>query len=207
MQEKTVSIDGVTHSLPEPFIVIATQNPIELEGTFPLPEAQLDRFMIRLRVGYPSASDECEILRRRRERRMDDFIFQSIMTIEDFKALQLSLEDISVDSTIDTYIVEIVQATRADKRVQLGSSPRGSLAIMAIARGSAFLQGRSFVNPEDVKRATRLTLPHRLILRTSAKLSGLTDESLVEEILSSISTPAIVVKEKEVVEEATDTDN
>jgi MoxR-like ATPase len=196
MQERTVSIDGVTHPLPEPFVVIATQNPIELEGTFPLPEAQLDRFMIRLRVGYPSLSDESEILKRRRERRMDEFEVQSIMAIEDFRALQLALEDVSVDSTVDDYIVEIVQATRSDKRVQLGSSPRGSLAIMAIARGSAFLQGRSFVNPEDVKRATRLTLPHRLILRTSAKLSGLTDESFIEEILSAIPAPAIQVKSK-----------
>ncbi|MCG3217466.1 MAG: AAA family ATPase [Candidatus Heimdallarchaeota archaeon] len=207
MQEKTVSIDGVTHPLPDPFIVVATQNPIELEGTFPLPEAQLDRFMIRLRVGYPSASAEGEILKRRRERRMNEFTVQPIMGIEEFKALQLALEDVSLDPTLDNYIVEIVQATRADKRVQLGSSPRGSLAIMAIARGSAFLQGRSFVNPEDVKRATRLTLPHRLILRTSAKLTGLTDESLVDEILSAIPTPAIEVKKRaleETVEKTTE---
>ncbi|MHA1911897.1 MAG: AAA family ATPase [Candidatus Kariarchaeaceae archaeon] len=205
MQEKTVSIDGVTHLLPEPFIVVATQNPIELEGTFPLPEAQLDRFMIRLRVGYPSASAESEILRRRRERRMDEFIVNPIMTIDEFRVLQLALEDVSVDPSLDGYIVEIVQATRADKRVQLGSSPRGSLAIMAIARGSAFLQGRSFVNPEDVKRATRLTLPHRLIIRTSAKLSGITDESLIEEILDVIPAPSIQVKEKKPTETSKET--
>jgi len=152
MQEQQVTIEGERFALEPPFLVIATMNPLELEGTYPLPEAQLDRFLMRLRVGYPTPDDEQEILRRRRKRRQDHMDMPAVVTRAELLAMQAALEDVFVSPDIDRYMIELTHATRRDSRVQIGASPRGSLALMKLARTHAALLGRDFVTPDDVKR-------------------------------------------------------
>lgn len=165
MQERQVTLEGETLPLPEPFIVIATQNPIEYEGTFPLPEAQLDRFVLKVSVGYPTPDEEHLILARRRERKTEAVEISQIASAEDLMRARAAAEAIHVDPDIERYIVQIVIATRNDKRVAVGASPRGSLALMNLSRAWAGILGRAFVLPDDVKQLASPALVHRLLLQ------------------------------------------
>lgn len=164
MQEGQVTLEGKTMPLPEPFLVMATQNPIEYEGTFPLPEAQLDRFMLKLSIGYPSVADEREILNRRHTRRQEDVTLKAVTSAAKILKLREAIESIHVDADLEEYIVRIVQETRQDRRVAVGASPRASLAFLKMARAHAALNGRDFVLPDDIKRYAVPVLTHRIIL-------------------------------------------
>jgi MoxR-like ATPase len=188
MQERQVTIDGETRALPRPFIVLATQNPVELEGTFPLPEAQLDRFMLRLEVGYPTSEDECEILTRYdRADPLDDL--QPVIEAADVLALQRAARAIHVADVVRRYVVEIVRATRTNEDIQLGASPRASLALHRGAQALAALRGRDFVKPDDVKELAAPTLGHRLILTPEARLRGRAPATVVSNILTRVPAP------------------
>jgi MoxR-like ATPase len=189
MQERQVTTDGVTRPLERPFLVVATQNPIEFEGTYPLPEAQLDRFLLRLSVGYPSAEAEWRMLERRLERAADEVELAPVATLADVLAMQRAIEQVHVASSIGRYIVELVSATRTSPRVQVGSSPRGSLALLKVARAKAALAGRDFVTPEDVKAVAVPTLAHRLILRPELWVRRVRTEDVVAELLEQVPTP------------------
>ena len=164
MQEGQVTLEGKSMPLPEPFLVIATQNPIEYEGTFPLPEAQLDRFMLKLSIGYPSIADEREILNRRHLRKQEDVTLKAVTSAAKILKLRQSIEAIHIDADLEEYIVRIVQETRQDRRVAVGASPRASLAFLKMARAHAALNGRDFVLPDDIKRYAVPVLTHRIIL-------------------------------------------
>ena len=189
MQEAQVTIEGERFALAPPFLVIATQNPIELEGTYPLPEAQLDRFLIRLAVGYPDAEQEREILVRRRQRRADAAQVSKVVSREELLEMQLALEDVFVSEAIERYIVDLVQATRADTRVALGASPRGALALLKLARAQAALSRRDFVTPDDVKAMAIPGLAHRLILRPELWVARLSPIQIVADLLAQVPTP------------------
>jgi MoxR-like ATPase len=191
MQERQVTIEGQSHPLDPPFLVIATQNPIELEGTYPLPEAQLDRFLVRISVGYPERQEEKEVLRRRRERRRDLADVPRVVPHDVLLAMQAALEDVHVDDAIDEYIVDLVRATRVDDRVALGVSPRGALALQGIARAEAALHGRDFVTPDDVKAMAVPVLAHRIVLRPELWMARLSPVEVVEEILRRVPTPKV----------------
>ncbi|MBE7434871.1 MAG: MoxR family ATPase [Anaerolineales bacterium] len=164
MQEGQVTLEGKSMPLPDPFLVMATQNPIEYEGTFPLPEAQLDRFMLKLSIGYPGIADEREILNRRRIRRREDVDLKAVMSASKILKLGNAIETIHVDADLEEYIVRIVHETRNDRRVAVGASPRASLAFLKLARAHAALSGRNFVLPDDIKRYAAPVLTHRIIL-------------------------------------------
>jgi len=189
MQERQVTTDGVTRPLERPFLVIATQNPIEYEGTYPLPEAQLDRFLLRLSVGYPSADAEWGMLRRRLERTSDEVELAQVATPADVVAMQAAVEQVHVASSVGRYLVELVAATRASPRVQVGASPRGTLALLKLARARAALSGRDFVTPEDVKAVAVPALAHRLILRPELWVRRVRTEDVVAELLDQVPTP------------------
>ena len=189
MQEAQVTIEGERFVLEPPFLVVATQNPIEMEGTYPLPEAQLDRFLMRLGVGYPDPDEEREILTRRRQRRQDAACVPKVVSREELLAMQGALEDIFVSTPIERYIVDLVQATRADGRVAVGASPRGGLALLKLARAQAGLQRRDFVTPDDVKGIAIAALAHRVILRPELWASKVTPVQVVSDILSRVPTP------------------
>ena len=182
MQERQVTMDGVTHPLPAPFLVMATQNPIEYEGTFPLPEAQLDRFLIRLSLGYPAEEDEIQILRNLRKEHPIETVEQ---VVEGTALLDLrdTVTDVHVDPSLEGYILAIVRATRSHPDLALGASPRGSLALYKTAQALAGLRDRDYVIPDDVKLLAPLTLTHRLIVKPESQLRGLTGERILEEIL------------------------
>jgi MoxR-like ATPase len=189
MQERQVTIDGVTRPLERPFLVVATQNPIEFEGTYPLPEAQLDRFLLRLSVGYPSAEAEWRMLERRLERATDEVELAQVATPADVLAMQGAVEQVHVAESVGRYIVELVAATRDSPRVQVGSSPRGSLALLKVARARAALAGRDSVTPEDVKAVAVPTLAHRLLLRPELWVRRVRTEDVVAELLEQVPTP------------------
>lgn len=189
MQERQVTVEGISYPLGPPFLVIATQNPIEFEGTYPLPEAQLDRFLMRIAIGYPERADEREILRRRRERRRETAEVPKIVSRSNLVALQDALEDIYIDDVVDDYIVELVRATRADTRIAVGVSPRGSLALQSLARAEAALLGRDFVSPDDVKAVALPALAHRLVLRPELWVASVSPETVIAEILKRVPTP------------------
>jgi len=191
MQEAQVTIDGTTHTLPVPFMVIATQNPIEYEGTFPLPEAQLDRFMMRLSVGYPDPAGEAEILRRRRERKADVITLSPISGAEEVLAMRAAVEEVFVDADIEAYIVSLVAKTRTDNNVYVGASPRGSLALLKLARANAALSGRDYVLPDDVKAFAVPALAHRLILSPELWSKRITPIDVVESILRQVPVPKV----------------
>jgi len=194
MQEGQVTLGGETLPLPDPFVVIATQNPIEYEGTFPLPEAQLDRFLIKTSVGYPSPEEEQQILQERRERKQDRFSLEQVADAERLAELRDQIEEVHVDPDLEHYIVALVQQTRKDKRTTVGASPRGSLALLKLARARAALQGRRFVIPDDIKRFVQPALSHRLILQPDLWMK----RSAVNEILTSIlNTVPVPVVERE----------
>lgn len=188
MEEKQVTVDGTTYPLPDPFIVLATQNPIEYEGTFPLPEAQLDRFLIRISLGYPSARDEVEILGRMQRASPLDSISQ-VVTPQELVAAQEAVREIYVDNLIKEYVVAVVEATRKHEDVYLGASPRGSLALYRSCQARALLEGRNYVIPDDVKALAEITLGHRLIMSPSARMKGINSSSIVEDILRQTPVP------------------
>jgi MoxR-like ATPase len=190
MQERQVTIEGETNRLERPFLVIATQNPIEYEGTYPLPEAQLDRFLLRVRVGYPSRDDEWGFLERRLERATDDIQLEPMTDRRGLVEMQEALEQVHVSEAVGTYIVDVVAATRASQRVQVGASPRGSLALVKLSRGKAALDGRDFVTPEDVKAVAGPALSHRLMLRPELWVQRVRPEDVVQEALETVPTPA-----------------
>jgi MoxR-like ATPase len=189
MQERQVTVDGVTRTLERPFLVVATQNPIEFEGTYPLPEAQLDRFLLRLSVGYPSADAEWRMLERRLERTADEVELAQVATPADVLAMQRAVEQVHVAESVGRYIVELVGATRASPRVQVGASPRGTLSLLKVARARAALAGRDFVTPEDVKAVAVPALAHRLILRPELWVRRVRTEDVVAELLEQVPTP------------------
>jgi MoxR-like ATPase len=190
MQERQVTIEGETNQLERPFLVIATQNPIEYEGTYPLPEAQLDRFLLRVRVGYPSRDHEWAFLERRLERTTDDIQLAPVTDRLGLVEMQEALEQVHVSEAVGTYIVDVVAATRASQRVQVGASPRGSLALVKLSRGKAALDGRDFVTPEDVKAVAGPALSHRLMLRPELWVQRVRPEDVVQEALETVPTPA-----------------
>lgn len=189
MQETQVTIEGTSHTLDHPFIVFATQNPIEFEGTYPLPEAQLDRFLMKMSVGYPDKDNELEILLRRQDRKTDEVELQAVVNREDVIEMQKSVEQVFMSREIGVYIVEIVKATREDNRVQLGASPRGSLALFKLARSAAALDGRDFVTPEDVKRIAKHGLSHRIMLKPEVWMRDIPEEDIVSDILQRVPVP------------------
>ena len=189
MQEAQVTVEGQSFPLAPPFLVIATQNPIELEGTYALPEAQLDRFLMRVSVGYPGPAEEREILRRRQERRADTTRVEMVVAPGEFLAMQQALEDVFVSDATEQYVVDLVQATRVDHRLALGASPRGTLALLKLARAEAALRGRDFVTPDDVKAMAVPALAHRLLLRPELWVSKVTARHVVEELLQQVPTP------------------
>jgi len=191
MQEEQVTLEGETMALPEPFIVIATQNPIEYEGTFPLPEAQLDRFLIKLAVGYPTPDEEQEILRRRRERRSDALTIGRVTDQVELLALRQAIENVYVNSDVERYIVQLVDATRRDKRVAVGASPRGSLALLKLARVQAALDGRDYVIPDDVKAFVKPALIHRMFMMPDFWMQPHAAEEVIADILRAAAVPVI----------------
>ncbi len=190
MQERQVTIEGVTHPLARPFLVLATQNPIEYEGTYPLPEAQLDRFLLRVGFGYPSKSDEWEVLSRRIERREDEVELEPVIDGPTLLALQAAIEHVHVGQAVGAYIVELVSATRTSSSTAVGASPRGSLAVLKLARCKAALGGRDFVTPDDVKAVAVPALAHRLMLRPELWVQQVAGDDIVREVLASVPTPA-----------------
>ena len=191
MQEQQVTLEGETKPLPAPFIVMATQNHIEYEGTFPLPEAQLDRFLVKLSVGYPSAEEEQEILARRRARRTDAITVSTVTDGPTLLAMRAAIETVHVDPDLERYIVDLVQATRKDSRVAVGASPRGSLALLKLARANAALDGRNYVLPDDIKAYVRPALSHRLILNPELWLRRHAAEQVLDAIVNGVRVPVI----------------
>ena len=191
MQEKQVTIGTVTHKLPAPFLTMATQNPVEQEGTYPLPEAQLDRFMFKMSVGYPSRSDEDEILARRIARKKDDVEVETITDPARVVAMQQAIEDVYVDPAVRMYMVEIVTQTREHNQVLVGSSPRGSQALLKTSRAAAAMRGRDFVTPDDVKSIANLAVAHRLILKPEHQIKGVNTEDIIKEILRTVPVPTV----------------
>jgi MoxR-like ATPase len=191
MQEYQVTLEGETMKVPQPFIVIATQNPIEYEGTFPLPEAQLDRFMMRLSVGYPSPEEEEEILKRRMQRKTDELELSMIAGIDTLVEMRRTVENIQVDPDILRYMVELVTRTRTQRQVAVGSSPRGALALLKLTRAWAAVQGRSYVLPDDVKLFAKPALCHRLILQPDLWTTPQAADQTIDEILQSTAVPVV----------------
>jgi MoxR-like ATPase len=191
MQEFQVTLEGETTRLPEPFITIATQNPIEYEGTFPLPEAQLDRFIMKLSIGYPSREDEQVIIRRRRERKTDAFDLQPVIDAAGLMEMRKAVEDVYVDPDIEQYIVDLILATRSHRQVVVGASPRGSLALVKLSRAWAAIQNRSFVLPDDIKRFFLNVVSHRLILEPDLWTVRKATDKVIQDVLNSVPVPVI----------------
>jgi MoxR-like ATPase len=188
MDERQVTVDGVTHPLPSPFLVLATQNPIEYEGTFPLPEAQLDRFLMRLSLGYPLPTQEMRILESQQTRHPLDDLPQ-ITSADEFTAAQRAVREVYVDLLVRRYIVELVNNTRRYSEVYLGASPRGSLGLYRTAQARAALSGRDYVLPDDVKHLAVVVLAHRLLLEPAARLKGVAPSAVIQEILNAVPIP------------------
>lgn len=191
MQERQTTLDGKTHSLQDPFIVMATQNPIEFEGVYPLPEAQLDRFLVRLQVGYPSRTEEVEIMRRRMVRGQEEVALDPVADSETILDLQKTVEGIHVDDDVLGYIADIVQATRTQRQIEIGASPRGSLAIFKLSRARAALHGRDYVIPDDVKEVAAPALVHRVIMKSESWVKGTNPNQILEDILKTIPVPRV----------------
>lgn len=191
MQEGQVTLEGESLPLPDPFIVLATQNPIEYEGTFPLPEAQLDRFMIKLSVGYPSVEEEKEILQRRRQRKQDELKLRVVLKPKQILEMRAALENVHVDSDLENYISNLVHATRKDRRVAVGASPRGSLAFLKMARAYAAISGREYVLPDDIKRFAVPVLSHRILLQPEYWMSPQVNGDVIRDVVSQTPVPVI----------------
>jgi MoxR-like ATPase len=189
MQEYQVTSERTTFALPRPFLVLATQNPLELEGTYPLPEAQVDRFLLRLRVGYPDPEEERTILARRRARKDDRIDAPKVVDLATFRGLQLAVESVEVDPSVAGYIVDLVRATREDVRCEIGASPRGALALQKLARARALLSGRDFVVPDDVKAFAEPALAHRILIKPEPWIRGVRGDAVVRSVLEKIAVP------------------
>jgi MoxR-like ATPase len=189
MQERQVTVDGVAHRLPRPFLAIATQNPIESEGTYPLPEAQLDRFLLRTTMGYPSQQDEVMLLTRRMERRTDDVPLHPVCDAATFVALQQTVEHIHVDGRLLDYCVTLVRATRSEPQLAVGCSPRGTLALIKLTRASALLEGREFVSPDDIRAMAVPALAHRVVLSDDAWARRTDPEDIVRRAVDRVAVP------------------
>jgi MoxR-like ATPase len=190
MAERQVTIEGETRRLESPFLVIATQNPIEYEGTYPLPEAQLDRFLMRIGIGYPAREDEWEVLDRRMQRQEDEIRLDPVCTRAELIEMQRAMEAVHVDRSVGLYMVDLVSATRSHGQVQVGSSPRGTLALLKLSRCRAVLDGRDFVSPDDVKAVAAPALGHRLTLRPELWVRRVSGDDIVRELLEAVPTPA-----------------
>ncbi len=191
MQEYQVTLDGETLPLPRPFLVIATQNPVEYEGTFPLPEAQLDRFIMKLGVGYPTAVEEQEILRRRRARRQDELSLTAVSDAAELSEMRDWVEQVHLDPDLEAYIVALVGATRSHNQVAVGASPRASLALLKLSRAWAAIHGRAYVLPDDVKRFARQVLTHRLILDPELWMRRRAVDEIINQILQTVPVPVL----------------
>lgn len=189
MQERQTTLDGKTHVLDSPFIVIATQNPIEYEGVYPLPEAQLDRFLVRLQLGYPNRMEEVEIMKRRMQRGQEDVQLEPVASAQIVLELQKTVEGIHVDDDVLGYVTDIVQATRSQRQVEVGASPRGSLAIFKLARARAVFHGRDYVIPDDVKEVAAPALVHRMIMKAESWVKGINPRMAVDDILKTVPVP------------------
>jgi MoxR-like ATPase len=191
MEEKQVTIEGITHKLPAPFCTIATQNPIEQEGTYPLPEAQMDRFLMKIHMGYPTREEEKAILQRRKLRAKDEYDVEQVVGPRKVVAMQKALETVHVDPAIMSYIVELVQRTRADPRIEAGASPRASQGLFKAGRASAAIDGRDYVIPDDIKGMSLDVISHRIVLKPESKIRGVTGKRIVNKILSEVVVPVI----------------
>jgi len=189
MQERQVTIEGVTHRLELPFLVVATQNPIEYEGTYPLPEAQLDRFLLRTAFGYPGREDEVDVLARRIERESEDVELRPVVDRDGLLAMQSAIESVHVATSVRAYCVDLVGATRDSQSTTVGASPRGSLALLKLARCRAALKGRDYVLPDDVKAIGVPALAHRLVLRPELWVQRVSAEDVIRQVLDSVPTP------------------
>ena len=198
MEERQMTVDGTTHALPVPFIVLATQNPIEYEGTFPLPEAQLDRFLLRLNLGYPERDDEIAVLRRQRSGHPLAEL-QEVVTIDELLQLQRRIMAVHVDAQLDEYIVGLTTATRRHADIYLGASPRGSLALYRTAQARAALSGRDFVTPDDIKALVPAVLAHRMIVTPAARVRGVTAATVLREVLATVAVPGARAAERRAV--------
>lgn len=188
MEEAQITVDGTTHPLPTPFVVLATENPIEYEGTFPLPEAQLDRFLVRLSLGYPGRANELQILENQKQTHPLESIGQ-VATNDDLVAAQKAVKDVHVDQRLKEYMVDLVEASRQHEQVYLGASPRGSLALFDTSRAWAAMQGRDFVTPDDIKDLAEPALAHRIIVSPAARMRNIDARGIVREILSTVTVP------------------
>jgi MoxR-like ATPase len=191
MQEQQVTIEGETHALAPPFVVLATQNPIEYEGTYPLPEAQLDRFLLRIGIGYPSREHEWEMLDRRIDRAADEVDLEQLVDRATLVEMQRAVEQVHVEDSLGYYIVDLAVATRSAPGVQVGASPRGSLALLKLARCRAALSGRDFTTPDDVKAVAVPALAHRLTLRPELWVERRRSDDIVRDLLEQVPTPAV----------------
>ncbi|MDE2766249.1 MAG: MoxR family ATPase [Chloroflexota bacterium] len=185
MEERQITVDGVTHAMPNPFIVLATQNPIEYEGTFPLPETELDRFLVRVHLGYPGFEDELNVLEAQRDRHPIETL-ERVVESGDFDLMLDGLRSVHVEPPVREYIVQVVGATRSHPNLYLGASPRGSLALYRLAQAKALIEGRDYALPDDVKELAPAALGHRLILSSSARIQGASAEDAIGEILDSV---------------------
>ncbi|MGO1284153.1 MAG: AAA family ATPase [Brachybacterium sp.] len=192
MQERQVSVEGTTRPLPDPFHVLATANPVEHEGTYPLPEAQLDRFLLRLSFGYPTAEQEWEVVSRRLDRRREEQTVREVLDAETLRGVQQVVEDVHVDDAVGHYAVELVAATRVHQNSLVGASPRGTLALITCARALAVIRGRSYVIPEDIKALAHPALDHRVTVKPELWLQNATGAGVVESVLSQTPVPAAV---------------
>jgi MoxR-like ATPase len=190
MEEKRVTVDGVSYALPRPFLILATQNPIEYEGTYALPEAQLDRFFLRIRLGYPKERDEVEMLGRLQEKHPLEQL-KPVIVKEELVQLHREISLVHVDDTLKQYIVQLVAATRTHKDLLLGASPRASLALMRAAQATAFIRGRSYAVPDDIKEMIEPVVAHRLLLHSDARMTGKTSESILRGIVEASAIPAV----------------
>ena len=188
MQERQATVDGVSMALPEPFVVIATQNPIEMEGTFPLPEAQVDRFMVNVQLGYPSQEEESDILLRFEEDTVPPDV-DAVTSADELRTIQRTVSRVRVDDTLRGYVVNVIQNTREHEGLSLGASPRAGLALYKVSQAAAAIDGRDFVTPDDVKAMAVRVLSHRLILTSNSRLRGHTTTQVVEQVLSSTPVP------------------
>ncbi len=193
MEERQVTVDGATYPIPQPFLVLATQNPIEYEGTFPLPEAQVDRFMLRIHLGYPSKQNEIDVLNRQSTHHPIQDLRQ-VLSVDELIAAQQTLRTVYVDDLVKSYIVDLVNSTRDHPDIYLGASPRGSLALFHGSRAWAAIQGRNYVLPDDVKRLAEPMLAHRLIVAPSARIKNVTPRQIVEELLQHTAVPGARVR-------------
>ncbi len=188
MEEHQMTIDGITHKLPRPFLVLATQNPIEYEGTFPLPEAQLDRFLLRIRLGYPGLTDEIHVLELQQLRHPIETL-ETVISVEELTQMQEAVKHVFVAAAVKRYIVEMVRATRENSDVYLGSSPRGSLGLFKAGQAAAAIMGRDYVLPDDIKAIAEHVLAHRIMINPSARLRDITSIQIVQETLKAVSVP------------------